>query len=143
MMMRSLTGAGIAAFGALLLLGAAAAGARTLLSLEVLAQAGYVEVALDASRFRQDRVATIRITNKVGIVIEGEIPPCVTLFESADGSRSPLSPAEAGPFRVGPGRTIEVTRPFQLVQPGKAPPDGGTYRLSPRPLSHDLSKCRG
>ena len=127
------------AAGATLLLGAVPASA--LLPLESLVGLGYLEVALDTSRFPEAQVATIRVVNVSDFPIEGTIPGCVTVFEPKDSRLSPLAPRESGRFTVGARQTIQVTRLFRLLEPGKRPPDGGAYELSEHPLRHDLSKC--
>jgi hypothetical protein len=110
------------------------------LTLATLAMVGFVDVTLDTSRFGQEQVATIKVANKMGFPIEGEIPACFTVFEPADTRLAALVPAESGGFTVGAAKTIQVTRPFRLLDPSKRPPDGSAYRLS-QPLRHDLSRC--
>jgi hypothetical protein len=99
-------------------------------SLSTLEMAGYVDVSLDTSRFKAEKVATIKITNRYPFRIEGRIPACSTVFASQDRRVSPLRPGEPGAFVVGPNGTVLITRPFRLVDPGKTPPDGATYALS-------------
>jgi hypothetical protein len=100
------------------------------LSLATLEIAGTVTVSLDASRFKQERVATIKIENKSGFAVEGTIPACSTIFAPKDGRFSPLRPGESGNFLVGANRTVLLTRPFRQIDPKKQPPDGTTYVLN-------------
>ena len=111
------------------------------LSLTALRAAGFVEVAVDAARFRQERVATIRIVNILGVPVSGEIPACTTVFEPTDARLTAIAPAESGPFVVGPRQTIQLTRPFRALDPSKRPADGSSYRLSVSPLDRDLAEC--
>ena len=112
------------------------------LTLATLAEAGFVEVALDARRFRGEQVAMIRIANKLRVAVTGEIPACDTVFVPADARLVVLTPAEGGSFVVGPSATITLTRTFRALDPARRPPDGSAYRLSADPLDHDLSRCR-
>ncbi len=100
------------------------------LSLATLEVASAVTVSLDASRFKQERVATIKIENKAGFAIEGTIPACSTIFQPKDGRFSPLRPGESGNFLVGANKTVLLTRPFRQIDPKKQPPDGTTYILN-------------
>jgi len=100
------------------------------LSLATLEIAGAVRVSLDASRFKQERVATIRIENKSGFAIEGSIPACSTIFQPQDGRFSALRPGESGNFLVGANQTVLLTRPFRQIDPKKQPPDGTAYVLN-------------
>jgi hypothetical protein len=111
------------------------------LSLTTLRSAGFVEVTIDPARFRQERVATIRIVNALGIPVSGEIPACTTVFEPADTRLTAIAPAESGPFVVGPRQTIQLTRPFRALDPSKRPAEGSSYRLSVSPLDRDLADC--
>jgi hypothetical protein len=106
-----------------------------------LRSADFVDVTLDAGRFGQEQVATIRIANKLEVAVTGDIPVCTTVFEPSDPRHVLLVPAEGGPFVVGPSRTIHLTRPFRALDPSKRAPDGAAYHLSSDPFSHDLSQC--
>ena len=100
-----------------------------------------MDVTLDARRFRQEQIATIRIVNLLEIPVSGDIPGCQTVFEPDDARLAALAPAESGPFVVGPSQTIQVTRPFRALDPSKRAPEGSAYSLSATPFSHDLSRC--
>jgi len=121
-----------AALAAVLLVGGleAAPPAPVLLGLGTLRGVKYVEVTLDTTRFAKDRTATIRIVNKAGFSVRGEIRACETIFDRKDPRFSPIRPVESGPFLVRPGQTVTITRPFQLVDPKLGPPDGGAYVLN-------------
>lgn len=98
--------------------------------LSTLETAGYVQVSLDTSRFKQEGVATITIVNQYPFRIEGQIRACSTVFASPDRRVSPLRPAEPGAFVVGPSQTVQITRPFRMVDPTRSAPEGATYALS-------------
>ena len=84
-----------------------------------------VQVTLDTTRFKDEGVATIRVTNRLGIAITGDVPACDTTFEPKDSRYSPIRPKESGRFVVGPKQTIELTRPFRVMNPNKLPPAAG------------------
>jgi len=100
-------------------------------SLGTRAAAKDVQVTLDTKRFKDEGVATMRITNRLPVTIRGVVPACDTTFESKDARYSPIRPKESGRFVVGPKQTVEITRPFLVMDPKKLPPDGSaTYVLN-------------
>jgi hypothetical protein len=109
--------------------GPAAADPANFMSLALLADLDLVEVALDATRFGAERVAVIRITNKGPLPVRGWVGACSTVFTTGDPADSPLRPAESGLFVAGPRNTVQLIRPFRLVDPSKRPPGRARYAL--------------
>lgn len=125
---------------AALALAALPADAQGLLSLEALERFGFVEVTLDTTRFREEKIAVMRIVNRLGVPVEGEIGACDAVFETDDGRVSPLTPVESSTFTAGPRQTLELARLFRVADPARRRPERQAYRLASFP--DQIPGCR-